>query len=190
MSIRKIEVDIEGISPVLFNRFTEEAQIALEARTTGKRKTVDDKMKEAETKVYRKTPRGNLIIPKTHIKKSMLEGCGFAGFKIGRRSAAPFIRATVFVNDDMDLGVKKPDGIHECTGRIPPGPKGKMVVIRRPYLDTGWKASFGMMATDDRVDLSIIEGSIREAGLVCGLCDHRPEFGRFIVKRFEVVGTD
>jgi hypothetical protein len=58
-------------------------------------------------------------------------------------------------------------------------------MIYRPYLNTGWVAKGVLMASDDRVDNSIIEESLREAGFVCGLCDHRPEYGRFYLQRFE-----
>jgi hypothetical protein len=39
---------------------------------------------------------------------------------------------------------------------------------------------------DDRRSSDSIKRGMEEAGLLVGLCDGRPEFGRYIVTRFEV----
>ena len=197
--MRKINAEIEGIAPILFNRFTEEAIEAMEKMSGGKKKTKKAKVAEAADKVYR-NGAGVLCIPSANVKKCILEGCGMAGFKIGRRSAVPFMRALVFIEEDMlSFGVKEADGvhelagrhlkdfdgIHECTGRIPPK-TGARAVIRRPYLDTGWILRVPFIVVDERINDEMLHGSLQEAGLLVGLCDHRPDFGRFKVNNFEV----
>jgi len=205
--MRKITAVIEGIAPILFNRFTEEAIDAMEKMSGGKKKTKKDKVVEATTKVYRDA-EGFLCVPSDNVKKCILEGCAMGGYKIGRRSAMPFMRATLFLEGQtVSFGkkdpdghhttevfrhdgktfyhIKEPDGIHECTGRIPPR-TGARVVIRRPYLDTGWTLTLPLIAMDDRINDEMIQGSIQEGGLLVGLCDHRPEYGRFKINKFEI----
>jgi len=183
--MKKVKVEIEGICPILFNRFTDEAQTAMEKGTSGKKLSKNDKIKEAKNKVYRQSPRGEIGVPSNNIKKSMLIGCQMAGIKVGRRGAMSYMRATMFLDTDfVSFGVKKPDGIHECTGRIPPR-TGARAVIRRPFLNTGWKLSFQLILTDERIPPETAKISLEEAGLLCGLCDHRPEYGRFKVNKFD-----
>jgi|GEM_PF-1554675 len=181
--MKKYFVEIEGIVPMLFNRFTEKNKETLDKKTQGRKKNKTERIEEAYEKCYRKN--GFIGVPAINIKKSMLNGCQSAGIKLGRRSAMPYMRALVHLDTDFcSLNKKDPDGIHEGTGRIPPR-TGSMVIIRRPYVDTGWKLKFGIYVIDERISPEIVKESLEEAGLVIGLCDHRPDFGRFKVNKFE-----
>jgi len=81
----------------------------------------------------------------------------------------------------------EPDGIHIATGRIPPGPRGARVILRRPYLKEGWQLNYALYFMDERVSPPMVEESIKEGGLLVGLCDHRPEYGRSKLIRFEEI---
>ena len=181
----EIKATIEGIAPILFNRFTEEQQKALEERKTGGTRTVAKSQAEALKKVYR---NGNgLYCPAANLKKSLLNGITKGNVKEGRGSARPYIEATVFIKpQEVEFGKKDPDFIHECTGRIPPK-TGARVVLRRPGLREGWELSFSMIVMDDRRSADQIRLGWEEAGLLVGLCDGRPEYGRFILKEWEVI---
>ena len=50
-----------------------------------------------------------------------------------------------------------------------------------------WEADFEIMAIDDLVNIGDIERFIKLAGMVKGLGDYRPKFGRFVVTGFEVI---
>jgi hypothetical protein len=184
--MKRVRVEIEGIAPILFNKMTSSALSQLDSGGRGKKKDRDAQILNAKDKVYREKPKGPIGIPSGNFKKALLEGCKMAGAKVGRKSAEPFMRATVFPEKDfISFGKKKEDGIHECTGRVPPRTGGR-VIIRRPYLKEGWKASFSLLLMDDRITSGIVKESLEEAGLLIGLCDHRPEFGRFKVNKFDV----
>lgn len=181
----QIKVTYEGIAPILFNRFTEEQKEALETRRTGGTRTKKGSEKEALGKVYRNSK--GLYCPAANIKKSFLNGITKGNIKEGRGSARPYLEATVFVQPtEVPFGVKEADFIHEVTGRIPPK-TGARVVIRRPGLKEGWRLSFTLMVVDDRRSDESIKRGCEEAGLLVGLCDGRPEYGRFIVKEWEVI---
>ena len=181
----QINATIEGIAPILFNRFTEEQQKAMETRKTGGTRTVEGSKKEALTKVYRN--KEGLFCPAANLKKSFLNGITKGNIKEGRGSARPYLEATVFIQpSEVPFGVKDADFIHEVTGRIPPK-TGARVVIRRPGLKEGWRLSFALQVVDDRRSPDSIQRGFEEAGLLIGLCDGRPEYGRFIVKDWEVI---
>jgi len=188
--MKRFAVELEGVVPNLFNRFTEKAQEGLD-RPGSRKLNQSERIEEAYTKVYRRDnsdPEGEIGIPADNIKKSMLIGAQFAGLKIGRRSAMPFMRAVVHLEDTFaGFGVSKPGGIHECAGNIPPGPKGSKAIIRRPFLEVGWKLGFSLYIADERVIPEMVEIALKEAGLLGGLCDHRPEYGRFQVNSFKEI---
>ena len=189
---RVFDVEVEGIAPILFNRFTDQAAAQVDAGGRGKKKTKAERIKEAHKLIYTDA-KGFMVIPAVNVKKSLLEGCGMAGIKIGRRGAITFMRPTVFIVGDhvyfLTKGKKrkKPDGIHECSGRRPPRTGGRCIV-RRPYLNAGWTAKFQFVAYDDRLTGDMIKQALVESGMLCGWCDHRPEFGRFKVVKFELKG--
>mgnify|MGYP001312207912 CR=1 FL=1 len=187
--MKRINFEIEGIVPILFNRFTEAAQLALEKGSSGGgKKTKEKSMVEAEGKVYRSQDGKFIGIPALNLKKTILNGCQMAKIKYGKGTAVPYLRAIMFIETDfLSFGVNGPDDIHECTGNIPPGPKGHKVIIRRPFLNAGWKLSGVILIVDDRIDPSLVKASLEEGGLLVGLCDHRPEYGRFKVNKFEGV---
>jgi hypothetical protein len=181
----EVKATIEGIAPILFNRFTEEAMKSLDHRETGGVRTMEGKEQEALNRVYR---NGNgLYCPAANLKKSLLNGITKGNIKEGRGSARPYVEATVFIKpQEIEFGKQEPDFVHECTGRIPPK-SGARVILRRPGLREGWVLSFMMVVTDDRRSSDQLRRGLEEAGLLIGLCDGRPEFGRFIVKDWEVI---
>lgn len=186
--MERILVEIKGLCPILFNRFTEKAQEGLIKGSSGKRLSKEDKLKEAEDKVYRKKGVKEIGIQAVAIKKTLIEGCGLTSIKIGKRSAVGYLKGGVFLEEDFVPIIKKPkpDGIHECSGRIPPR-TGARAMIYRPYVDTGWKALFHLIIAHPRISIDIVKNALDEAGLIVGLLDHRPDFGRFIVTKFEIL---
>lgn len=194
--MKKFQVTIEGIVPILFNRLIPgDLSDSGSKGKGGKNLTESDLIAKAYQKVYRKDndEKGVLGVPAENIKKNILEGCGFAGVKIGRRGAYGYIRATVHLDTDFVPFVGQPvepDGIHLATGRIPPGPRGARVILRRPYLKKGWQLSYCLYLMDERVSPPMVEDSIKEGGLLVGLCDHRPEFGRFKLIQFDEISDE
>lgn len=180
----RIDVVIEGVAPILFNRWTEDAADKLRSGATGGKVTEASREAEALTKVYRSGDV--LVVPGWNLKKCILQGCQRAGLKEGRASMMPFLAATVFVDGDPSFGVTDPDYVDERAGRRP-AKTGGACLIKRPALRSGWRLPFVLHVLDDRRDAPSIRRAIEEAGLMVGLGDFRPEFGRFIVQEFTVV---
>lgn len=183
----QINATIEGIAPILFNRFTEENVIEVEEGRSVGRKTAEVKRKLArESKIY--SNKDGLFCPAKNIKKAMTLACSIANLKYGRKGLGPILKAIMFIEpDEVPFNIKKPDYIDEQTGRIPPGARGARVTLYRPALKPGWKLSFIIHVFDDRVSLEQVKRSLEDAGIYQGLCDGRPEYGRFTISAFAKV---
>ncbi len=179
-----VKTTIEGISPILFNRFTEEAQGNMEAGRNVGRQTVAKKREEAKTqKIYKN--KDGLFCPAQNLKKAMVLACSVAGLKRQRKSLGAILKAIMFIEPvEVAFGVKEPDYIDEQSGRIPPR-TGARVVLYRPALKDGWRLSFAIRVFDDLIDKDQIQAALTAAGIYQGLCDGRPEYGRFKVVSFE-----
>lgn len=180
----RIRAEIEGVAPILFNRWTEEAQQGLRTNSTGGKFTDDQRQAEALTKVYRAAD-GQLVVPGWNLKRCILEGAKRAGLKEGRTSMVTFLAPTMFVEGDPSFGVSEPDYIDERAGRRPPR-TGGAVLIKRPALKAGWHLPFVLSVVDDRRNPDAIRTAASEAGLMVGLGDFRPEYGRFLVTAWMV----
>jgi len=180
----RIDVGIKGLAPYSQNAFTDEAQKKMQSGKTGGKRTVDQAIAEAKTKAY---SNGNgIFIPARQIKASLLQGASLANLKEGKRGAWQYINATVFIDPlEIDLGKGKPDFIYERPGRIPPK-TGAAAIIRTPSINAGWEASFGLVVTDDNRDPQLLREAMDAAGLLAGVGNNRPEFGRFMVTKWEV----
>lgn len=181
----QIKVEIEGIAPILFNRFTEENQAEIESgRSTG-RKSADAKKESAQKKVYRNGD--GLFCPAANIKKAMVLACGISQLKHGRKSLGPILNAVLFIEPmEIPFGVDNPDFLHEQVGRIPPR-TGARVMLYRPALNTSWKLPFTINVFTDTVGFEQVRRALSDAGIYQGLCDGRPEYGRFKVNTFEQI---
>lgn len=62
--------------------------------------------------------------------------------------------------------------------------KNTTVMRTRPRFDN-WAIEFEISILDEVVSKSDLEKYFQKAGMLRGLCDFRPKFGRFIVKFFE-----
>lgn len=175
----EIKARIKGVAPILFNHWTDASRGQLGSGATGGTFTDDQRMKEAMEKVYYREGVG-LYLPGWNLKKCIVEGAGKANLKEGKKAMGPFLTATVFVDGDPAFGREQPDEIHETTGRRPPR-TGGACLIKRPMLRAGWELPFTLTVVDDRRSADHIRKALEEAGLLVGLGDWRPEYGRFIV---------
>jgi len=181
----RIKTTIEGVAPILFNNWTEEAREQLDRGGNAGKKSITEREEEALHKVYRNGE--GLFLPSRNLEACIVQGARKAGLKMGRASAAPYLEATVLCEQrELPFGVEQPDGIHEVIGRRPPK-TGGAVVIRRPYLKEGWRLSATFTVTSDNVAPDQVHQALSEGGMLAGLCDDRPRYGRFVVKEWEII---
>lgn len=179
----ELQVKMQGVAPLLFNRMTDEAKRNLKAGTTGGKKNEEQSLEQAMQRVYR--DEQGLYLPGWNLKVLITTGCTKAGIKQGRGSLSPYMKATLFVPDNIRFikpdgtNVQEPDFIHEAPGRVPPR-TGACVLIKRPALDTGWVATAKLVLLEG-LDPEAVQISLKAGGKLCGLGSWRPDYGRFEV---------
>jgi len=177
----KIKVTIEGITPILFNRFRD---VSIE----GKSKKRTGAMTEAdiEDKLYL-DEKGKTQLPSVYIKNCITEAS--KQFKIigkGKSTYSKIVASTVniepfYINLEADkFEVFRISAVNPMT-------KGRMMTERPKY--SKWKASFQIVLNDPAVPSSVINEILEHAGKYVGVGDWRPEkkgmFGKFMITEFK-----
>ena len=171
----KVKVGIEGIAPLLMNKF-------VEVKTTDSKrsKKVYDPEEEAEKKTYR-TEDGRLYLPSTHFKASMVKAASDFPMK-GKKSHKDYVKSGIFIDEQEIVLDQQKYEIFACPVVI----QRSRVMSWRPMFKK-WSCNFTMEITDDMLNPTTIKDILEMAGKYKGVGDFRPEHGRFQVVKFQVV---
>lgn len=175
------DAQIAGRAAILLNRYTEKAR-------PGKLRQ-EELLEEATRRVYRDPDTQGLVLPGWNIKKCLMDGARMGEVKHGKKSIVPYVQALMIIDGDAFFDRVDYDGLHICQGRIPPR-TGPMVTLYRPKLDAGWTLRFRLIVADSTIHPDTLQQIITFAGLLAGLGAWRPEYGRFVLDRFDVSGYD
>lgn len=172
-SITKIEFEIEGIAPLKMDRW----------HGLPDPKTPEGYKKQAEEKCYR-DEKGNLAIPANAVKAAMRYASGELGRKMESRKNRQSLQSGVFITPlNLSISKKNYDVIAEdVVTRKGTGDKVTRVVSYRPLVNQ-WKCKGIMQLVG--VPAGFAKQALELAGIRYGLLGHRPEFGRFIITKWE-----
>lgn len=186
----QIEVTIQGISPLLMNRFTAEAAMKVSGGTSAVH--IGDKgtpREQAEPKAYRDDD-GNLYIPAPNLYSALIEAGKF--HKNGKSkittARTSLIPAGIFMVDvAVPLNTKK----FEVDSRSVVIPStGGRIMCHRPRLDE-WKCTFLLDVDEQMFSERLVRALVDDTGKKIGLGDFRPSrkgpFGRFVVKNWRML---
>jgi hypothetical protein len=178
----RAEVEITGTAPLLFHRWSCESVAEKAAAAKGSRaKKTDD----VESYVYR-LENGNIGLPGEYLRQSIINAARFRQDpRSPRKSAMDLFRAAILIEEELaDLGKRNWDYLDQR--RVVVQRNG--VTRQRPALETGWKATFQVsVLLPHYVSPAVLHDTVTQAGMVIGLADFRPSYGRFRVTRFEVL---
>jgi len=175
MLMEKIAFTLEGVCPIKFNRWHDLPQP----------RTDEGYREQAKEKCHR-DKNGNLGIPAMAIKSSMKLASKEVGKKMDCKKNAQTIAAQVFISPIiLSMGKKNYDGIAVDVISRGTGAKQTAVKTYRPIVNE-WSVSGTMKLMLD-VDQKLVKESLDKAGYRFGLLSHRPDFGRFVVTKWEVV---
>lgn len=171
----KIKVEVKGLSPLILNRFF------VEKDKKSMRKKVYVPEDEAEKKTYR-TEKGELYIPCTHFKASMVKAS--TDFKmVGKKTYKEYIKAGIIITPIEIILDQQEYEIHEepvVIARV-------RVMSWRPKIKE-WTCKFIIEIIDEEmINQSTLKEILESAGKYKGVGDHRPEFGRFEVVEFKII---
>lgn len=182
-----VSVTIEGLTPLLMNRFPDTDTSAPKAAMRGGEKGTP--REQAEPKTYR-LPDGELYIPGPNIYASIIEAGKF--HKVGKRQLTTM--KTSFV--PCGVSILEPEcGLHTCDYEVDSRPvvipsTGGKVMCHRPRLDK-WRTNFTLDIDTTEFEESLVRHLVDDAGKKLGLGDFRPQrkgpFGRFVVTMWERV---
>jgi hypothetical protein len=188
-----VKIKIEGTTPLLMNRFTDEAG----QKTSGGTSTVmvgnkGTPREQAEKKLY-VDEHGVLHIPGTNIFRALIDAGIF--HKAGRSKIttqkSSLVPAAVSLVE-MTCPLAGPDGQPkwEVDSRSVVIPStGGRIMCHRPRLDR-WALAFTLDVDTTMFTLEIVRLLLDDAGKRIGLGDFRPArkgpFGRFVVVGWEV----
>ena len=187
----EIRVRIEGIAPLLMNRFGDEAEVATSsghspAIGNGHRGTPRE---QAEKTAYRHSKTGELFLPGPNIFAAIVQAGMF--HKLGKNKLttqkSSLVAAGIVVTDLLiPLGTKE----FEVDSRRAVIPVSGAAVLRhRARLDK-WGGSFTLQVDGDMFSADLVRLLVDDAGKKIGVGDYRPArrgpFGRFVVTGWEV----
>lgn len=187
----KIDITIQGITPLICNRFTEEAA---ERATTGSRSaiaTADRGTPQdiASQKLYLDT-KGVIGIPVPNLLRCIVDGGIFE--KHGRSKIttqkSSLLYACLDIEDVMiPIVHEQPWKVDTRPIRIPA--TGGRILAHRPMFDD-WKLSFTANLDTEIMTPALLRQIVDHAGKKIGLGDFRPStkgpFGKFVVIRWVV----
>jgi len=176
MEIIKALFRLEGIAPLKMDKWVD-----FEGKEP---KTPDEYKKAAILKAYR-TEEGELGIEARAIKACMRFASSRLGKKTDSKKNRQAIQAGVFITPDiLSMGKKDYDEItSDVVTRKGTGDKVTRVISYRPLIkEWGVEGEIALLA----VTPNFAHEALELGGFLYGLLSHRPEFGRFIVKKFEV----
>lgn len=181
-----IEVSIQGITPLLCNRFTDEAAAAASEGTRSSIATTDrgTPLEIATSKLYLTTD-GNPGIPQPNLLRCLVEGGRF--HKIGKAQITTDKKSLLYACLDIEgvmvpIDHKEPWTVDTRPVRIPA--TGGRILVNRPLFND-WALTFVLMLDISIMSPKLLRDCIDDAGKRIGLGDYRPAtkgpFGKFKV---------
>lgn len=181
--MQEFNVTIEGVTPLLQNRF-------LEAQLEGgsKKKTGAERALDPHAKLY-VLPDGTIYQPAVCITRCLVDAG--KNFQIkGKRKAtySKLFGSSIAVEPDA-IPHKNQKWIPFSISAVNPMTKGRMMVVRPMFQE--WKLSFALQVLDEGITMEVVKEALDYAGMYVGIGDWRPEkkgkYGKFIVTKFEAV---
>lgn len=183
--MKEIHVKIEGVTPLLMNRFTDEAQKGATegTRPAGPRNTMTPH-EDAESRLY-KEEGGKIIVPQPNVLRCLTDAGKF--FKAGKSKVttqkSSLIPAAVMMRAIFFPLVTKKAWTLDARPVCNPSTGGRFTRFRPAFYD--WGLSFDMELDDSVIPLKLMREITDAAGSRIGLMDFRPDrkgpFGRFVV---------
>jgi len=187
--MNSINVTVEGTTPLLCNRFTDEAQMAA---TNGTRlSAIGDKgspQEQARAKLYIGHD-GKPMIPQPNLFRCLIDAGKF--FKNGKSKVttqkSSLIPACVEIEGlEVPIQHKEPWAVDTRAVRIPS--TGGRILCHRPCFHD-WRLSFTLKVDTDMISLKLVHEILDAAGKRVGLGDFRPDckgpFGKFVVTQWK-----
>ena len=176
----KVSITVQGVAPILLHGWNIEA---VEAKGTAAKGSKAKKTDDLESYVYR-CPNGNIGLMGDSLRAAMAEAGRYKQDpRSPRKSAKDLVKAALIpLNPYADTGLKEWDYVARHRVVV----QRNAITRSRPALNIGWTADFEMLVNlPQYLTVPFMQDLLRDAGVLCGLGDYRPTYGRFSVISFE-----
>lgn len=175
--MKKINVEITGIAPLLQNRYQTESNGQNQSKA---KKKVYNPIEEAKKCLYT-TPEGEIYQPSEHIYQSMVKASTDFKFE-GKKSYKDLIQSRILIEPEAIPLISEEE--YEIDTR-PVVIQRARVLKWRPKFNK-WNLQFTLTILDDEnISVPVAKEILEKAGATKGIGDYRPRFGRFMVTKFE-----
>lgn len=184
-----ITVEIQGIAPLICNRFTDEAAAASTSGDRGSSAAMDrgTPREIAEGKLYLGN-NGKPMIPSPNLLRSLVDGGSFT--KIGKKQVttarSSLLYACIAIAEtEIAIDHKEPWSVDIRPVRIP-STGGRILAYRPMFHD--WALKFELELDTSILNAKLLRQVVDDAGKRIGLGDFRPAtkgpYGRYVVTRW------
>lgn len=187
--MKHVCITIQGVTPLLCNRFTDVAQ--LKATSGNTMASIGDRgtpHQQAEARLY-VGHDGRPMIPQPNLFRCVIDAGKY--FKAGRSKVttqkSSLIPACVSIEElEIPIRHQAPWSVDTRPVRIPS--TGGRILCHRPCFED-WELDFTIRVDPDLLSLKLLREIVDAAGKRVGLGDFRPDckgpFGRFVVTRWK-----
>lgn len=170
----RLRITIEGVSDLLFHRWSPEA---IESKAAAKKGSKEKKTDNVESYVYRDED-GMICLPGEYLRQSIVQAAKYQQDpRSPRKSAMDLFKAGVIV-DTLLASLGKATWDYEDTRRVMVQRNG--VNRTRPAMRSGWKATFDVtVIAPEYITRERFLEALMQAGRLVGVGDFRPTYGRF-----------
>lgn len=183
----RVRIGLVGTAPLIMHAWNIEsiAEKASAAKGSKAKKTDD-----VESYAYR-TDEGLIGVPGANFHAALIEaGRRMQDPSSPRKSARDLVKAAIIpltVMAPFEPETKEWD--YEDARRVTVQRSGLTRI--RPAMHAGWKLTYELLVTaPEYITPPVLVKLVNTAGLLIGLCDFRPTFGRFTMSGFEQLALD
>lgn len=186
--MKLVEIEIEGVSAILINRFKEQAEVPQKMKKAGK-KDYGTPREQAESTAYADDD-SKIWIPSTWIKGALATVSSDYKLPSSRKSVKSVIGGAVIPKDEK-IYFKENYIIKNIEIDSRPCVVQRARIMRHRARLEKWSLRFHLEVFDDILDLSNVNEMLTDAGRRAGIGDFRPSkggpFGRFQVVKWKVI---
>lgn len=180
-----VDFEVIGTSAFLFHRWSCDAVAGKSKAAKGSKAKKTDNI---ESFVYRNA-KGNLCIPGEYFRQAMIrQSKSSQDPRSPRKSAMDLFKAGVICLTELcDLGISDWDFVDRRRVII----QQSAITRSRPALNEGWTARCRIQVLiPEYVSPSMLSDVLAKSGILVGVGDFRPTFGRYRISEFKVVNLE
>lgn len=176
-----VEVTIRGVEPMLCHRYDAES---VASKAAAKKGSNEKKTDNVESYVYR-LDDGTCGFPAVNFKAALCMAAKFTQDpRSPRKSAYDLFRAGVKVRNDASFGKATWDYLDKRRVQV----QRNAVARVRPAFNAGWELTYVIeVLLPEYISQELLNEIVVRTGRLIGLGDFRPDFGTFMVMKYEVL---